>query len=80
MLDRYKKEVGEPSGLQFFSKKWICHSMNDFRIKKSPDFFLAGLSVSFVSSLFLEALTSLPKRVRLYFKSNYPYSNAVKKK
>lgn len=42
MLDRYKKEVGEPSGLQFFSKKWICHSMNDFRIKKSPDFFWRG--------------------------------------
>jgi len=34
----------------------------DFIVKKSPDFFLAGLSVSFVSSLFLEALTSLPKR------------------
>jgi hypothetical protein len=63
MLDRYKKEVGEPSGLQFFSKKWICHSMNDFRIKKSPDFFWRGYP--FVSSLFLEALTSLPKRVRL---------------
>ena len=52
----------------------------DFIVKKSPDFFLAGLSVSFVSSLFLEALTSLPKRVRRYFKSNYSYSNAVKKK
>jgi len=42
------------------------------------------MSVSFkVSSLFLEAhynLTSKTRVVRLCFKSNYPCSNAVKKK
>ena len=37
-----KKKWANLRGLEFFSKKWICHSMNDFRIKKSPDFFWRG--------------------------------------
>ena len=62
MLDRYKKEVGEPSGLQFFSKKWICHSMNDFRTKKSPDFF--GGAVRFVCFFPLFGSTNLTSKTR----------------
>ena len=57
-----KKKAANLRGLQFFSKKWICHSMNDFRTKKSPDFF--GGAVRFVCFFPLFGSTNLTSKTR----------------